>query len=477
MNAAAVVAYDTGRALFLLWMLYALARPSGKTRKSRVLTVCAIIAYAVCTLVTYQMPYDFKRFWQVGRDLTTGADYYALDPAGQRQLILNPPTILPLFQIWALVPLRASAAVWTFLNAVGAFGLVPLAYHALRRHETTGARLPRPMLGLLATALAISCSNGMGLALGQVSMLAVAAIVLALWAQASQRPWLAGLALAAATIKVNTMLPFLALFLRKRDVPTWLGLGSASLGLCLLTGPIADLPRRCTTTLQTIRATFEPGRVNDYSDLGDSHASLVGLDQALYRLGLRDRDTIADVQIVVLALVLAALAWHVRKSNVPRGASCAMASLVAGIFFYHRVYDELILVLPILYGAIRSRSEPIPDRSRAWYAVAALALLVLFVSPDGLRLIHTQTSLLGMIGTLVRAAFLPLGAWLIVAALAIAWRATSLRPVATERSEFADAKIDIALRSRSARLRVGAQATTPGPGAILSKSARGSLAP
>ena len=228
-----------------------------------------------------------------------------------------------------------------------------------------------------------------------------------------------------ATIKINPVVPFLTLFLRRKDVPTWISLSVSSLGLCLLCGPLAQLPHRCQTTLQTIRGTFEPGRVNDYSDLGDSHASLIGIDQALYRLGLQDRRLISTLQVIVLTALLAALARRANRPDVPRANSCALAALVASLFFYHRVYDELILVLPMLLGAMRFAGATNLAEKRCWFAVFALSLLVPYVSPDGLRLIHAQTAAPGVLPAALRAIMLPLGVWLAAGALGIGWWASS----------------------------------------------------
>ena len=102
-----------------------------------------------------------------------------------------------------------------------------------------------------------------------------------------------------------------------------------------------------------------------------------------------------------------------------------LAALVASLFFYHRVYDELILVLPMLLGAIQHVATKSPRLKRAWGAVFALSLLVTFISPDGLRLIHAETTIPGFGPVLLRAIMLPLGVWLAGAALGICWWASS----------------------------------------------------
>jgi hypothetical protein len=90
------------------------------------------------------VPYDFKLFWCCGRDLWAGVDEYALDPRGPRQLVLNPPTALPLFAAFACLPLRDGARLWTALNVLAGIALVPLARRALGAQLGPGApALPR----------------------------------------------------------------------------------------------------------------------------------------------------------------------------------------------------------------------------------------------------------------------------------------------------------------------------------------------
>lgn len=419
MSAESVLAYDLFRAVVLL---VALAMLGGRLRGRRWPSALAIVGIGLglaWAWGSYQIPYDFKRFWRVGRDLAAGMDYYRLDPHGDRQLILNPPTILPLFRLWAMMPLPTASRNWTILNVLGVLGLVPLAQSALRSQSGADApRLPGRLLLVLSAALALSCGQGMGLALGQISLLAVAAIFAALRAQGAGRSWWAGFWLGIATIKVNTMLPFLLLFLRWRDVPTWVALGLTTAGLCLMTGGPVELPTRITTTLRTIRATFEPGRVNDYAEAGPSHASLVGIDQALHRLGLRDRGWIAALQGGILIGIGLGLGWGIRSDRWPREVACGLVALYAGIFFYHRLYDMLLLALPIVGMALTAQREP----SRRLRAAGILVLLVLFVNPEGLLAVERITSGLGFWGQVGRAGMMPLAIWLIVAALALGWR-------------------------------------------------------
>jgi hypothetical protein len=336
-------------------------------------------------------------------------------------LILNPPTVLPLFRAWAMFTLRDAAGIWTAANVLGGMGLAPLAYRAIRAQMGADApRLPRHQIGLLAAALGMSAGQWMGMALGQVSVLAVAAILAALWAQGAKRPGLAGLALAVATIKVNTLLPFLGLFLRREDRRSWVAFSLATAGLCLATGSPADLPRRCVTTLATIRATFEPGRVNDYSFAGESHVSLVGLDHALFRLGMRDRAWIRAIQGATILGLCLLQGVRLRSGRIDRAEACATLGLIGGIFFYHRIYDEVLMALPLLYGALRASSAGSPEERRRWGAFGAVALMVVYVCPNGLRILEAASLAMARDGAWIRALMSPLAAWLILLALALA---------------------------------------------------------
>jgi hypothetical protein len=412
-----------GVVIVLLTACFALVARPTRVRLVRGAAVGGILLALVWSWSTYEMPYDFKRFWHVGRDISAGVNYYALNPRGDRQLILNPPTVVPLFRAWALLPLRKSARFWVGLNALGVMALVPLAHAAVRaRMEPQTLRLPRSTLAILAAALALSCSHTMGLALGQVSVLMAAAVILALHAQAAGRPWLAGIGLAIATVKVNTLLPFLMLFTRKEDRATWVSFTLCCAGLCLASGNPAELPRHIATTLETIRVTYEPGQVNDYAFAGPSHASLVGIDHALWRVGLRDRRAIGIIQLGILLLLATGLIRQIRSRRLPLGADCALVALYASVFLYHRTYDMVLLIVPLVYAALRAQRSSSPTTRRTMACLAVAILLVLFVNPDGLKTLERWSFGIGPFARLIQASLLPMATWLILASLFGLWR-------------------------------------------------------
>src|SRR5262249_1919096 len=147
--------------------------------------------------------------------------------------------------------------------------------------------------------------------LGQLSVLVTVLVLAALYAQGHGRSGWAGAFLALATLKVGTMLPFLLLFLRRRDGWFWAALVVVSLGLCLASGHLADLPGLFRTGMDRVAQLEGPGIVNDYSFEGPRPENLLGFDRALYCLGMRDRGAIRVVQFVILLALGGWVAWEV----------------------------------------------------------------------------------------------------------------------------------------------------------------------
>lgn len=431
------------RACVLLAMVRLVLRPNVRRTAAWWMPVIAagLVAAGLSARTHADIPYDFKRFWQVGRDLNRGVDYYALPVDDPRELILNPPTALPLFRVLALMPLPTAAIWWHLVNVLGVMLLFPTA-RALMRPERTSAvttravdtsrhaNTDRRLLMLFVPTLAVAAApaHAMGLALGQLSLLATFALLMALRAQSQARPVRAGIWLAIATIKVHTLLPFLLLFSRRRDGMSWASMCGAIFVLCALGGPLSDLPGRCLKTLEVIERTHHIGQVNDYGYEGPSHVSLVGLDHALYRCGLTNRAVISVLRNSLLAAAGLALAGAVVRRRLDRPTSITLVALFACVFLYHRLYDALILVLPIAWALNRepsglSQRIARADSNRCAGLAGVTALLVLYVQPEGLLIIENWSFGVGAGGGLVRAMLLSMATWyIVIAGLAIRLR-------------------------------------------------------
>ena len=86
---------------------------------------------------------------------------------------------------------------------------------------------------------------------GQLSLLESLTLFVALVAQGRNRPAVSGAALALATIKTATLVPFLVLFLRRSDRRVWLFLTIFVIGLLLATCHPTDLPEWLSTMISS----------------------------------------------------------------------------------------------------------------------------------------------------------------------------------------------------------------------------------
>jgi hypothetical protein len=157
--------------------------------------------------------------------------------------------------------------------------------------------------------------------------------------------------------------------------------------------------------------------VNDYAYTGTQNASMIGVDHALYRLGVRDRTVIQTLQSIALVLMGATLASISLGARLPRPAVCSLTALYSVLFFYHRIYDTVLLVLPLVYGVCRSQTAG--GRSRWWFGASAIAvLLVLFANPKGMAVLTDLAPGWGLPGRLVQAIVLPYATWMVLLAAA-----------------------------------------------------------
>jgi hypothetical protein len=360
--------------------------------------------------------YDYRIFWETGRDVWAGQNPYAADRFAAHQF-LHPPTALPVFAAFALLPFDPSFITWTVLNIVTVLLLVPVAQLALRiPQHAASEELPFLATATLCIVLFASDAAFGNFYLGQLGIFAAVLCVAALEAQRRGRPILAGVCLALATVKIGTMLPFLLLFHRKADLWAWATFGASVVGLCLLGDRVADLPGRPATILEHIGELAAPGKVNDYSFEGPRSDTMIGFDHALYRLGLRDRRTIKIVQAVALLALGLWIAWLVVVRKIPHAAACSLVALYSMVFLYHRGYDAVILVIPLVYSTFHARTAR--GAARWLFTGAAVAVLLVLYLNDGLLRATRESSLTwGEWGRVPQAVVLPYATWLILLAM------------------------------------------------------------
>jgi len=364
---------------------------------------------------------DLRWFWLAGQDVLAGLDPY------HKESCVTPPNGLFLFTLFARFSFADALVVWTVLNLLGFVVLVVVAERALRAAEGPAAwHLSAPALGVLTAAVLLSVSTGYELGVAQLSLLTTLTILLALWARYRQRPVLAALGLALASVKAATLLPFLLLFRRRQDLATWLLLPVACLGMYLLANPAGELFTRLGECLHNIGVLSTPGHMNNFAH--PVNADLIGFDRAIYFLGVADRGVVRLLQLAVVLLLGAWVVWQLRgRHQLPEAAACSLVAFYAALFLYHRLYDMPILVLPLVYTA--GRAQVTDGRQRFFYVASAAAVLgVLYLRLETVRQLGLHPQSQDLLTRLVAAAVVPYGVWLTLAGMVCLAAAERYRP-------------------------------------------------
>ena len=352
--------------------------------------ICSAIRLYYLSLISV-WNFDHKIFWRAGRDVWAGIDPYSPERFSTLPL-LHPPSTLPLFAAFALLPESLSGLVVSIVYSVLALCLVGFSLKVLAAQDPSEPfPLTKYEIGSISAAVALSEASTATLQLGQLSILASICLYAALYAQARRRPVTAGCLLALSTMKIGTMLPFLLLFRRKEDRMTWVALGVSLLVLCCVSGHPERLPEQCREVVHRIGELAKPGAVNDISYLGPYNEWIMGFDHALYRIGIRGPRLLSLLQFVLLGL-LGIFLWRVSGNvKTPRALSIALVSLYSLLFLYHRVYDSVILALPLAYAVAHASLSR--GRSR-WLFVAATVFMlsILFMRRGWLTLLDREGS-------------------------------------------------------------------------------------
>jgi len=406
--------------------------------KSLIAATLAIFVIHLCAQSRLDLfGFDFTRiFWKAGCDVWNGVDPYAPARFSEHRGLVSPPTALPLFTLFAALPVRISLGLWTSLNVASSLGLIALARCALLAQDRLDAaenpeqqaalgRLGLVDMAGLAVCLIFSEASLKGFLLGQLSVFVAVMILIAPTAQGRGRPILAGICLSLATVKFVTMIPFLVLFLRRADRSTWAVLIAVVLGLSVPIGRFSELPARAAALAHRAKDLAAPGKVNDYSYEGTRNESIISFEHLFYRLGMRDRDWIRYAQVFALLTVGAWAAYLVILKDLPRPAAACLVSFFSLLFLYHRDYDTMILALPLAYCAGKVRVTTGPARW-LYTACGLMAIAILYADALFLRLLTQRSLGWETWGRLVQATVLPYATWLILLAmllLALATRA------------------------------------------------------
>ena len=379
------------------------------------MVACSGLLLLVVKTVTNENPLgDLKTVLEGGDCVLNGQDPYALP------VMPFPPTALPLFAGLAALPRQGLLVGWLAVTTIVTVSLVPLARRCLlslagpNRFDIDG-----PALWALSTLFSLSIALHIAIKAGNLSIVVSFFILLAILFQSHGLSFSAGACLALATVKPQTLLPFLLLFLRKSDIRTWVALVVVSLVLCLSGSPISELPNRIRGEMKNIAGLTQFGALNDYSFEAPQDNNIIAFNRLLYCLGMRNRDAISRIQLV---LVVAIGAWlislMVRPRDFPRDALCVLTALYSLVFFYHRGYDLAILALPLVYTASRLRSDE-PTERRLCLASFVTMLLLMYIHPVFLEVaLRKLTGAFRLVERIGEGIVLPYATWAVLGVMA-----------------------------------------------------------
>ena len=161
---------------------------------------------------------------------------------------------------------------------------------------------------------------------------------------------------------------------------------------------------------------------------------MLGFEHAFYRLGLRNRAVIRILQLIAILVLGLWVMGQVVANRLPRAALCSLVALYSVVFFYHRIYDTVILTLPLVYCVGRARIEQ--GRSRRCFAASAISiLLVLYPNTTGLKSLSEASLNWGVWGRLVQATLLTYATWLVMLAIILLYVAELNRACSSSRRE------------------------------------------
>jgi hypothetical protein len=270
-------------------------------------------------------------------------------PAGNNFPLYSPLIFVPALPLAGL-PIGASVVVWWLLTA----GLtIVLAYVAWR---SVGIVPTVAMTASLAAAILLSRPGYANIYFGQATLLFLLASLAALhWAQ--RKPYLAGLALAIATMKPTFGGPLAILMFARRDwkaasIGSILGLSAAVLGLTIISARDAS-GKSMTSVLRANQEITEGDPAVDPSKTNSRIDAPLVVERLMGRAAAPLARVVAP--LVVLGITGFVL-WRTTSHRASRAAAAGGPSVerlsselilvtMAGCI-YHNIYDGLLLVVP-----------------------------------------------------------------------------------------------------------------------------------
>jgi len=319
-------------------------------------------------------PYDdstLKSVW-----LTSGMAH-ATPPGLPQTPNVYPLTVAVLLWPLTLVSYPTALAIWLAINAA----CVALMLCLLIRAGPSSDAQPIASVALVAAVLLfVSFPLRYGLLFGNLAVWTTTLMVGALCLR--DRPALAGVLLGLSLVKYSLSAP-LAVYLfvtgRRKAV------GVALLVQCVMVLAASigygspDPTDWFRPMLAAAKSSLAPGGINHFGDLGHTalHLELASL---LYRL----QPELTAWRHVAVGLLLGGLIFalvryrrHASTScdDLPIGLDHVAVIAVTLLAFYHRTYDLIAVLLPLLWWLAATHQTPISTTRRCLWAAVLLAVL------------------------------------------------------------------------------------------------------
>lgn len=312
---------------------------------------------------------DFSLIWQSTRAFIEGQSPYQLEsiakvwldhsgsetlPPSERNPALHvyPPSAYVLLSPWAFTDWRTSRILWITTNAGLLIVSTVLVLGLAGLH-------PRRAAWWFAAAACLALAPGhAAISVGQVSILVLFLILLAQVARVYRRENLAGILLGlACAIKPQIALLFLAYEIGRLRWRIGI-MGAITIILCLAAGS-AWLARANIDWIPQWRANLEAFANSDNANPTRANPIAFQLINLHYLLHLFS-DNVRDVKLTIYAiggLLCAAyfvVDWRAGRERTDRPSELLAASFVSAIALlvvYHRIYDAVILLIPVAWTA------------------------------------------------------------------------------------------------------------------------------
>ena len=394
-------------------------RKPGSPSFQRTIVTAALIYLAtrgVLFLLNYDC-WDFEVFYRTGLGIRRGDDPYA------DFRLQYPINALPLFALFTYLPEKSSAILWYLFNGLSLLCVVWLAQCIIAKCQQGGQPIPWYAHAPGTLALLLAGATTWGLDAGQLTVWTPLFVYAAILALAHDRPLSSGLSLGAASLKITTSFPFLLLFFRPDRWRAWVVYVAVLAGLCCCLYPPSRLPKLQREHLNNVRQAREPGEVNDYTFAGPVHDDMLGLEHWLCCLGLRGSTITARVQLGILLMIGLLLFCDFRLRQNPGGELllAVLLCIYSCIFLYHRIYDGVILALPLYYCMQRAMAEP-SARGTIYRSIATALIFVLNFPRGGVMFrLAGWSQEGGLAGRLFQIFLLPYCTWILLFALGALW--------------------------------------------------------